>query len=62
MAPKVLAEEKGTLGRRDLKRRIEEVATDVKAGAAVAKAVAALNAAIMTAAIIPAVAAGGSSG
>jgi hypothetical protein len=62
VAPKVLAEERGTLGRRDLKRRIEEVATDVKAGAAVAKAVAAMNAAIMTAAIIPAIAAGGSSG
>ena len=62
VAAKVLAEEKGTLGRRDLKRRIEEVATDVKAGAAVAKAVAAMNSAIMTAAIIPAIAAGGSSG
>jgi hypothetical protein len=62
VAPKVLAEEKGTLGRRDLKRRIEEVSTDVEAGAAVAKAVAAMNTAIMTAAIIPAIAAGGSSG
>lgn len=59
---KVLADEKGTLGRRDLKRRIEEVSTEVKAGEAVAKAVAAMNAAIMTAAIVPAVVAGGSSG
>jgi len=54
---KVLAEEVGSLGRRDLKRRIEDVASDVKAGEAVAKAVAAMNAAIMTAAIIPAIAA-----
>ena len=32
VVPKVLAEEKGTLGRRDLKRRIEEVSSEVKAG------------------------------
>jgi hypothetical protein len=62
VAGKVLEAEKGDLGRRDLKRRIEEVSTEVKAGEAVAKAVAALNAAIMTAAIVPAIAAGGSSG
>ncbi|CAM3910901.1 GOLPH3/VPS74 family protein [Nocardioides zeicaulis] len=55
---KVLAEEKGDLGRRDLERRIEEVSTDVRAGAAVAKAVQAMNTAIMTAAIVPAVVAG----
>ena len=60
VVPKVLAEEKGTLGRRDLKRRIEEVSSEVKAGDAVAKAIAAMNAAIMTAAIIPAIAAGSS--
>jgi hypothetical protein len=57
---KVLAEEKGTLGRRDLQRRIEEVSSEVKAGDAVAKAVAAMNTAIMTAAIVPAIAAGAS--
>lgn len=62
VAPKLLAEEKGSLGRRELKRRIAEVSTEVKAGEAVAKAVAALNTAIMTAAIIPAIAAGGSAG
>lgn len=62
VAPKVLDDEKGTLGRRDLKRRIEQVSTEVKAGEVVAKAVAAMNAAIMTAAIMPAIAAGGSSG
>ena len=62
VAGKVLKEEAGGLGRRDLKRRIEEVSTDVRAGEAVAKAVAAMNAAIMTAAIVPAIAAGGSSG
>lgn len=62
VAPKVLSEEKGTLGRRDLERRIEEVSTEVKAGEAVAKAVASMNAAIMTTVIFPAIAAGGSSG
>lgn len=62
VAPKVLDEERGTLRRRDLKRRIEEVSSEIKAGEAVAKAVAAMNTAIMTAAILPAIAAGGSSG
>lgn len=61
VAAKVLADEKGTLVRRDLKRRIEEVSTEVPAGEAVAKAVAAMNTAIMTAAILPAIA-GGSTG
>lgn len=56
---KVLAEEKGALGRRDLKRRITEVADEIPVGDAVAKAVAAMNTAIMTAVILPAVAAGG---
>jgi hypothetical protein len=62
VAGKVLEAEKGDLGRRDLKRRIEEVSTEVKAGEAVARAVAALNSAILTAAIVPAVVAGGSVG
>ena len=62
VAGKVLEAEKGDLGRRDLTRRIEEVSTEVKAGEAVAKAVAALNSAILTAAIVPAVVAGGSVG
>ena len=48
VAPKVLEDEKGTLGRRDLERRIEEISTEIKAGEAVAKAVAAMNSAIMT--------------
>jgi hypothetical protein len=61
VAPKVLAEEKGTLGRRDLKRRIEEVSREVKAGDAVAKAIAAMNAAILTAAMVPVIAAGSGS-
>lgn len=52
---KVLAEEKGDLGRRDLKRRIEAVSTDVRAGAAVTQAVQAMNTAILTAAIVPAI-------
>jgi hypothetical protein len=62
VAGKVLEAEKGTLGRRDLKRRIEEVSTEVKAGEAVKKAVDAMNAALITAAIVPAVVAGGSTG
>ena len=62
VAGKVLEAEKGTLGRRDLKRRIEEVSTEVKAGEAVKKAVDAMNAALITAAIVPAVVAGGGSG
>lgn len=62
VAPKVLKDERGTLGRRDLKRRIAEVSVGVEAGDAVARAVAALNTAIMTAAIVPAIAADGSSG
>ena len=62
VAGKVLEAEKGTLGRGDLKRRIEEVSTEVKAGEAVKKAVDAMNAALITAAIVPAVVAGGSSG
>ena len=60
VVPKILDEEKGTLGRRDLKRRIEEVSSEVKAGDAVAKAIAAMNTAIMTAAIVPAIVAGSS--
>ena len=62
VAGKVLEAEKGTLGRRDLKRRIEEVSTEVKAGEAVKKAVDAMNAALITAAIVPALVAGGSTG
>jgi hypothetical protein len=58
VAPKVLEEEKGALGKKELKQRIEEVSTDVVAGEAVAKAVAAMNTAIMTAVIVPAVVTG----
>lgn len=61
IAPKVLEDEKGTLGRRDLKHRIEEVSGEVKTGEAVARAVDAMNTAIMTAAILPAIAAGSGS-
>lgn len=60
IAPKVLEEEKGTLGKKELKRRIEEVSTDVVAGEAVAKAVAAMNTAIMTAVVVPIVVSGSS--
>lgn len=48
LAHKVLAHETGTLGRRDLKLRIEEVSAEVQAGGAVARAVASMNAAMMT--------------
>ena len=58
VAPKVLEEEKGVLGKKALKQRIEEVSTDVVAGEAVAKAVAAMNTAIMTAVIAPVVVSG----
>jgi hypothetical protein len=60
VAPKVLEDEKGTLGRRELKKRIEEVSDDVAAGGAVAKAVAAMNTAMMTAVIVPIVVSGSS--
>ena len=46
VAPTVLAQEKGTLGRRDLERRIKEVSTEVEAGEAVARALATMNSAI----------------
>lgn len=46
VAPQVLQQEKGTLGRRDLERRIKEVSTEVEAGDAVARAVATMNSAI----------------
>ena len=58
VAPKVLEEEKGTLGKKELRRRIEEVSTDVVAGEAVAKAVAAMNTAMLTAVIVPIVVSG----
>lgn len=46
MAPKVLAQEKGTLGRRDLEQRIKEISAEVEAGDAVSRAVATMNSAI----------------
>lgn len=60
MVGKVLAEEKGTLGKRELEERIEEVSQEVHAADAVASAIAAMNAAMMTAVVIPIVIAGGS--
>jgi hypothetical protein len=59
---KVLEDEKGTLGRRDLERRVEEVTTEVKAGEAVKKAVDAMNAALIAAVVVPVIVSGGSSG
>ena len=46
VAPKVLAQEKGTLGRRDLEQRIKEISAEVEAGDAVSRAVATMNSAI----------------
>lgn len=48
IASTVLKDEKGTLGRRDLARRIEEVAAEVAAGDAVARAVSSVNVVMMT--------------
>lgn len=48
----------GTLTRAQLKARIEEVATDVKAGTAVRKAIEAMNVAIMAAVVVPVVVTG----
>jgi hypothetical protein len=59
IAPKILADERGTLGRRELKRRIKDVSSDIDAGKAVARAVAALNTAVASAAVFPAGAGGG---
>lgn len=55
LVTKVLQDEKGELSKKDLKRRIAEVSEESVAGHAVASAVQAMNAAIMTAVIIPAV-------
>lgn len=57
---KILEHEKGELRKKELKRRIEEVSEESLAGHAVAKAVQQLNAAIMTAVVVPTVVAGGS--
>ena len=46
VAPKVLAQEKGTLGRRDLEQRIKKISAEVEAGEAVSRAVATMNSAI----------------
>lgn len=56
---KVLKEERGDLRRKDLKRRIEEVADEDPAGAAVADALRAMNAAMMSAVMVTVVAGGG---
>lgn len=60
LAPRVLEQEKGELGKKELKARIEQVTHDVPAGTAVTKAVQSMNAAIMTAVIIPTVVTGSS--
>ncbi|GAB3252075.1 GPP34 family phosphoprotein [Alteromonas gracilis] len=58
LAHRVLKAESGGLAKRHLKQRIEAVAQQVPTGTAVAKAVQAMNTAMMTAIIVPAVVAG----
>ncbi len=58
---KVLEVEKGDLGTKEVKARIEEVSADIRAGDAVAQAVAAMNTAILTAVVVPVVISGGGS-
>ncbi|MBD3914863.1 GOLPH3/VPS74 family protein [Nocardioides hwasunensis] len=62
MAEKVLAEEKGTLSKKELEARIEQVSEEVVAGDAVAQAVAqaiaAMNVAVMTAVMVPVITSG----
>lgn len=61
LASKVLADEMGTLSRKELKRRIEAVGDELAEGApgaAVARAVQRMNAAIVSAAVVPAVISG----
>lgn len=60
VAHKVLREEAGRLNSRELKRRIQEVAANVQAADAVARAIQTLNTIILTTAIIPAVTSTGS--
>lgn len=59
VAPKILAEEAGGMGKKELKQRIEVVSQNLTTGeavsAAVARAVAAMNAAMVAAVIVPAV-------
>ncbi|RYG76182.1 GPP34 family phosphoprotein [Yimella sp. RIT 621] len=60
VAHKVLEQESGGLGKRDLKARIEQVAAGDPGGDAVSRAIQALNTAMMTAVIIPVVVSGSS--
>lgn len=60
LAARVLEEEKGTLTKKQLQERINDVSEEVVVGPAVAAAVRAITAAVMTAVIIPAAAGAGS--
>lgn len=57
-AKKVLAQEAGTMSTKELGRRIEEACGDIAVGAALKRALDALNAAILTAVIVPAMVSG----
>lgn len=55
VAGAILKDERGTMSKRDMRRRIAEVADGLPAGTAVERSVAMMNTAIMTAAVIPAI-------
>lgn len=60
LAAKVLETERGALSKKDLKQRIQVVSAEAPAGKAVAGAVSAMNAALMTAVMVPVITTAGS--
>lgn len=62
VARKVLAEESGGMSAKDIKRRVEEASGEVAVGAAIKRAIDCLNAAVLTAVIVPTVIDSGQSG
>jgi len=61
VAKKVLAAESEGMSAKDLKRRVAQASDEVAVGVAIKRAIDSLNAAILTAVIVPVVIAGGSS-
>jgi len=61
VAKKVLAAESKGMSAKDLKRRVAQASDEVAVGVAIKRAIDSLNAAILTAVIVPVVIAGGSS-
>jgi hypothetical protein len=60
VAPKVLATEAAGLSKRDLKKRIEELAKDDPTGSAVGRSIQAMTVAMTTAVVVPVIVAGAS--